>query len=129
MSDSIIDKLDRLSQTRIQRANLTAEKQSAIDRIVTPEIKAQLDAIEQEFTETEKDLDFAIASLEPEIKGAVLARGVSATGQHLQASWNKGRVTWDTRALDIYSALHPEIRPYRKEGEPFVVIRTSPARE
>src|SRR5215471_15648812 len=120
MSDSIIDTLDRLAQTRTQRANLTAEKQAAVDRVVTPEIKVQLDAIEQEFTETDKDLDFAIASLEAEIKGAVLERGVSATGQHLQASWNKGRVTWDTRTLDIYSTLHPEIRPYRKEGEPYV---------
>jgi Tfp pilus assembly protein PilO len=129
MSDSIIDKLDRLAQTRTQRANLTAEKQAAIDRVVTPEIKAQLDAIEQEFTETEKDLDFAMASLEAEIKATVLEHGVSATGTHLQAAWTKGRVTWDTRALDIYSTLHPEIRPYRKEGEPFVVIRTSPARE
>jgi len=31
------------------------KKQAAIDRIVTPEIKAQLDALEREFTETEKD--------------------------------------------------------------------------
>ena len=129
MSDAIIDKLNHLAQTRTQRANLTAEKQAAIDRVVTPEIKAQLDAIDREFAETEKDLDFAIGVLEAEIKAAVLAQGVSATGQHLQATWNRGRVTWDTRALDTYSVLHPEIRTYRKEGEPFVVIRTYTARE
>ena len=33
------------------------------------------------------------------------------------------------RALDNYSVLHPEIRTYRKEGEPFVVIRIYTARE
>jgi adenylate kinase family enzyme len=129
MNGAIIEKLNQLTQTRAQRANLAAEKQAAIDRIVTPEIKAQLDALEREFTETEKDLDFTIGVLEAEIKAAVLAQGASATGTHLQATWNKGRVTWDTRALDKYSALHPEIRTYRKEGEPFVVIRTSTARE
>jgi adenylate kinase family enzyme len=129
MSDPIIDKLNHLAQTRAQRAHLSTEKQAAIDRVVTPEIKAQLDAIEREFTETEKDLDYTIAVLEAEIKAAVLEQGVSATGQHLQATWTKGRVTWDTRALDTYSVLHPEIRTYRKEGEPFVVIRTSTARE
>ena len=129
MSDAIVDKLNHLAQMRAQRANLTAEKQAAIDRVVTPELKAQFDAIEREFTETEKDLDDTIAVLEAGIKAAVLQQGVSATGQHLQATWTKGRVTWDTRALDHYSMLHPEIRTYRKEGEPFVVIRTSTARE
>jgi len=129
MSDPIIDKLNHLTQTRAQRAHLSTEKQAAIDRIVTPEIKAQLDAIDREFAETAKDLDYTIGVLEAEIKAAVLAQGASVTGSHLQASWTTGRVTWDTRALDTYSVLHPEIRTYRKEGEPFVVIRTSTARE
>lgn len=129
MSDTIIDRLNQLTQTRAQRAHLTAEKQAAIDRVVTPEIKAQLDTIDREFAETEKDLDFTIGVLEAEIKAAVLEQGASVTGTRLQASWTKGRVTWDTRALDKYSVLHPEIRPYRKEGEPFVVIRASTARE
>jgi hypothetical protein len=103
MSDPIIDKLNQLAQTRAQRANLTAEKQAAIDRVVTPEMKAQLDAIDREFTETEKDLDFTMGILEAEIKAAVLGQGASVTGSHLQAAWTKGRVTWDTRALDIYT--------------------------
>lgn len=128
MSDAIVDKLNRLAHTRAQRARLEAEKQAAIDRIVTPEIKAQLDAIEREFTETGKDLDYTIAVLEAEIKAAVLAQGASVSGTQLHAAWTRGRVTWDTRALDTYSALHPEICTYRKEGEPFVVIRARPER-
>jgi len=65
---AIMEKLNQLTQTRAQRANLAAEKQAAIDRIVTPEIKAQLDALDREFTETEKDLDFTIGVLEAEIE-------------------------------------------------------------
>lgn len=129
MSDAITDKLNRLAQTRAQRAQLSAEKQAVIDCVVTPEIKAQLDAIDREFTATEKDLDYAIAVLETEIKAAVLTQGASVSGSQLQAAWTRGRVTWDTRALDTYSALHPEIRTYRKEGEAFVVIRARTARE
>src|SRR4029077_20262158 len=91
MHDAISEKLNQLTQTRAQRANLAAEKQAAIDRIVTPEIKAQLDALAREFTETEKDLDFPIGVLEADIKAAVLAQGASATGTHLQATRNTGR--------------------------------------
>ena len=129
MSDTIIEKLNQLTQTRTQRANLAAEKQAAIDRIVTPEIKAQLDALEREFTETEKDLDFTIGVLEAEIKAAVLAQGASVTRDPPPR-----RLDQRSGHLGYQGIRHVQCAPSRnsdvsQRGEPFVVIRTSTARE
>lgn len=58
------------------------------------------------------------------VKASVIAEGESVKGERLQAVWVKGRTSWDTKALDGYSAAHPEIERFRKVGEPNVTIRT-----
>jgi hypothetical protein len=98
-------------------------KQEAIDAILTPEIKAQLADIEAEFRAQSVAVDENIDALTAEVKSLVSENGITYKGQHLQAVYSKGRVSWDTKALDGYAAAHPEVAQFRKEGEPSVSIR------
>lgn len=74
------------------------------------------------------DLDNAetirlIANLEAEIKQEVLNRGETVKSKHMVVTWNKGRVSWNSRLLDGYAVAHPEILEMRKEGSPTVSFR------
>jgi hypothetical protein len=123
MSDAIADALNRLSTLKAQGETLADEHEAARRRLIPSDILAQLDALDHEFTETEKDLTEQVALEETKIKQLVLTRGTSAAGSHLQAVLTAGRVTWDSKGLSAYATQHPEIQAYRKVGEPYVVIR------
>lgn len=120
---SITQQLDALADYQAQRDYLALKKQELIDSVITPEIHARLDEIEAEFAPQFQAVDANIASLELEIKAAVIEAGASVKGEHLQAVFSKGRVSWDAKACDAYSVAHPEILAFRKEGDPSVSIR------
>jgi hypothetical protein len=119
---TIAQKLDQLANYQAQKDYFALQKQELIDQVLTPEIKARLDEVEVEFAGRLQAVNDTIAALEEEIKQDVLRHGVSIKGTFLRAVWNKGRVTWDTRALDEFTLTHPEIASYRKQGEPFIRI-------
>lgn len=118
-----IAKINQLDEFMCQRDMIAVHKQEAIDAILTPEIKAQLADVEAEFSGQFTAVDENIASLTGEIKADVLTSGATVKGERLSAVFSKGRVSWDTKALDGYSAAHPEVARFRKEGEPSVSIR------
>ena len=120
---NIIQKLDTLAEYQAQRAYLELKKQELIDAVLTAEIKAKLADIDAEFSVQLASAETAIASIESEIKADVITAGATCKGANLQAVYTKGRITWDTKALDGYAAAHPEIQPFRKEGSPSVSIR------
>jgi len=120
---NIIQKLDTLAEYEAQRAYLELKRKELIDTVLTPEIKARLDEIEAEFTPQFETVDTNISTLTDEVKADVITAGMSIKGAHLQAVFSKGRISWDTKALDGYAAAHPEIAPFRKEGAPSVSIR------
>lgn len=119
----IKQKLDQLSEYSSQLNVLDIARKDAIAKVLTPEIQAQLDAIDDEYAGMEDAVNANLEKLQDEIEADVLAAGASVKGTHLQAIWMKGRVSWDTKALDGYAAAHPEIAPFRKEGQPTVSIR------
>ena len=119
----ITQKLDQLAEYMSQRDAIGIRKQELIDSILPPEIKAKLAEIDVEFMAQSAAVFENIETLTAEIKSDILTFGASAKGAHLQAVWNKGRVSWDTKALDAVVALHPELAQFRKEGEPSVTIR------
>ena len=41
----------------------------------------------------------------------------------LQATIMAPQITWDTKGMAAYSALHPDVLAYHKVGEPSVTIR------
>lgn len=121
--------LDHLSALRVSYLNLPTEKASAILRALPPEYADLVQSIMQEFTDREASLTTEISTAEADIKRLVLLTGASAHGTYLQATLNAPRVTWDNKALQVYSTLHPEILPYRKVGEPSVTIRARTMRK
>lgn len=124
MNEDICAKLDQLANFQAQKEVLKFDKQALIDQVITAEIKARLDEIEAEFTGRLEAVDANIEKLEEEIKEDVIRQGATVRGTFLMAVWNRGRVSWDNRRLDVYAQDHPEILGYRRQGEPFISIRT-----
>ena len=122
MPTDLHEKLDRLANYQAEKEVLQIEKQQLIDQILTAEIRAHLAEIEAEFEPRLDAVEQNIAALEEEIKQDVLHEGATVRGTFLRAVWNKGRVTWDTKGMDNYAQLHPEILRYRKQGQPYVSI-------
>jgi hypothetical protein len=115
--------LDLLADYMVQRDNLMVHKQTLIDEVMNAEIKAKLAEIDADFNVGAERINENIEGLGSELKSEVLALGTSVKSTVLHAVWNKGRVSWDTKSLDGYALAHPELLPYRKEGEPSVSIR------
>lgn len=123
MDDEIVQKLDQLANFQAQKDYLGLQKKELIDQVLTPEIKARLEEIETEFAGRAEIVDANIQALEEEIKNELIKKGETVKGSFLSAVWCKGRVSWDTNALDGYARAHPEIIGFRKQGEPYVTIR------
>lgn len=124
LNDGIIKtRLDGLANIRSKFDMLNQQKQAVIDAILTPEIKAQLAEIDAEFAPFEAEINSQIAEIETSIKQAVVEHGATVKGHWFQAVYAKGRVNWDTKALDGYAISKPELLAFRKEGEPSVSIR------
>lgn len=118
----IISKLAQLKELDAQAEIIRLDKQNAIDSVLTPEIKAQLSAIDAEFDPLTEAVNSTIAVIEAEVKAGVLAVGESVKGDYT-AVYTKGRTSWDTKALDGYAAAHPEIEKFKTVGAPSVSIR------
>lgn len=116
---STTEMLEKLTELYAKRDLLMLDKKSAIPA----DIQKVLDDIEAEFAPLHDAIAQEIASIESDVKASVLAIGETAKGGSLQAVYAKGRVSWDTKALDGYAKANPAIAEYRKQGEPSVSIR------
>jgi Mn-containing catalase len=119
----IEQKLDQLADLQAQADVIRMRFNDLRDGVMTPEIKQALADIDAEERTTLEAVSEGINKLTADVKDAVILAGASVKGKYLQAVWAKGRVSWDTKALDGYAAGHPEIAHFRKEGEPSVSIR------
>jgi hypothetical protein len=126
---SIAEMLNRLVGLYADRDSLEAQKQALIDQVLPPEIKSRLNDIEAEFVQKAEAAAANIESLESEVKAATLAHGESVRAAGIQAVWNKGRQSWDSKGLTGYGEAHPEILQFRKEGDPSVTIRRASGKE
>ena len=64
-----------------------------------------------------------MAELESQVKTAVIEGGATAKGGALQAVFNKGRVSWDSRKLEGLMIAFPKLEEARKQGDPYVAIK------
>jgi hypothetical protein len=119
----IIQKLDKLADLQAHRDVLALQKQEIVDQVLTPEIKEKLLEIDAEFGDKLESVNTNIAELEQETKKAVIEMGETIRGQFIMAVWAKGRISWDTKALDGFATAHPEILQFRKTGDPSVSLR------
>lgn len=115
--------LDALADLQASLTALQLEKQAAIDATIPPDVKAELESIELEFSTAAAIAEAKINALTEQIKNAVLENGATVKGTFLQAVYTKGRVTWDGKQLDGMMALIPGLAAARKEGAPSVSFR------
>lgn len=124
MSQQVIAMLDQLAEIQSQLDVLQVERNRLTDALIPAEIKAEIAAINAEFADKIEMAESNARELRSQLVPLVLEAGASVKGERLQAIVVKGRVSWDTKALDGYAINHPELFAFRKEGEPTVQIRT-----
>ena len=118
----IVSRLDELSEVK-SAVDVTRLDYEAKRSELLKSIQAELDAVDAEYKPLIESATARIATLEEEIKNDVLQHGASVKGSRLYAVFYHGRVSWDTSSLDQYAKTHPEIGPFRKEGNPSVSLR------
>jgi len=112
------DKLDLLADFRFAVDTVAHAKQVFIDNILSS-VHHKIEAYDSDIQSLSAQAD----AIEREVRSAALALGGSVKGHRLQAVWAKGRISWDAKGLEGVAAVIPEIRQFRKEGEPSVSIR------
>ena len=115
--------LDEYTNNLAEIDLLNGERQAMIDKVITPEIKAQLENIDREIDPIIEKFNARVAELADLIKAEVIAAGQTISGEHHQAVYSKPRVSWDSKGLEGYAVAHPEILVFRTEGNPSVSLR------
>ena len=119
----IYEKIERYSDIGVGIDLVNQEKATLIDSVLTQEIKEKLAEIDAEFQPRIEPLSQEKSMLESEIKAEVIEAGRTVKGSFHSFVWSKPRVSWDTKALDVYAMSHPEITQFRTEGSPSVSVR------
>jgi hypothetical protein len=122
MNMDIQEKLQELSELHSRADAERLAHEQKLNEIMAPVMEAITDENAMYQREIEWTHD-TIAELQAEIKADVLALGKTVKAANMQAVYTKGRVTWDSKALDGYATGHPELFAFRKEGEPSVSFR------
>ena len=92
---------------------LMLEKQTQRDQVIPDEVKAELDAIDAEFSEKEELLAAKIAAAEEALKAQAVAAGATIEGQYYNFQYNKGGFTVKAddvlRVADRWEKTQPEL--------------------
>ena len=115
--------LDQLAELQSAVDLLNLKKAEAIEAILTPAIKAAIAEVELECAPQLDEARQKISALEVAVKAAVIECGATVKGQRMQAVYMKGRITWNTKALDGYALKEPALLAFRTEGAPSVSLR------
>ncbi len=98
-----------------------ADLQTQLYAIAHP-FEEQIAALEQQLTEETAEVAGQIIALQKAIKRAVITHGATIQSARLRAVYIQPRVVWDAKRLDGYAEAHPEIKVFRKLGDPSVRI-------
>ena len=121
---NIETQLDDLANLQAQAEVIRLEYEQRRKAIMTPEIQAQLDALDAEQATALEPVQAQIERTTEAVKSNILSIGESVKGTWLHAIYTKPRVTWDGKGLDGFAIAHPEINAFRKVGEASVSIRS-----
>ena len=119
----IAQQLDKLAEFQAQKDVSRLARQDEVNKVLTPEIKQAIEAIDVEFDAQDIAVDANIADLTAKIKDAGVVHGSTVKGTILEAVYNKGRTSWNNAGLDGYAVSNPEIEQFKKVGKPYVAIR------
>jgi hypothetical protein len=102
----------------IRREQVAAECQGMIPVDVKVAMAMKAAALKKEEAPVVEELE----SLTKRLTEGVLALAKTVKGGSLQAVWYSGKTTWDNKKLQGYAEAHPEIKSFRKVGDPYVSI-------
>ena len=129
---TVEEMLDELHTTNIEISALNRTKAEAI-LIATPvEVQDAIAEVETRYIMWIEDAKARAAMLTAEIEARVLqdmssvqGKTMNEEGRRLTAIYNKGRAgAWDSKKLEGYALVHPEIMAARKpDGKPYVTFR------
>ena len=120
----IVQKLDELAEVQAAQDAIRLAKKDRLAELLTAEQRQQFADIEAEAALRLADCSETEQQLVEIIKAATLETRQSVRGRRLQAIWQKGRISWDTQALDGFAVAYPDVNRFREEGQPSVSIRT-----
>lgn len=115
-----IEMLDQLAEYQAQLDVLRFREEETIASLIPQEIKDQIEAAKAEFALQRSGCEANIAELKEQVTEQVKQLGSTVKGNRLRAQFNKGRVTWDSKAIEGYAVGHPELFAFKKEGEAYV---------
>jgi phage host-nuclease inhibitor protein Gam len=116
----IKDLIAKLEDTDAAIQLIAMDKHKAVETVITPEIEAKIAEIDAEFDGKAKAAQEAYALLKQQVADAVAKHGASVSGARFQAQFVRGRVSWDTKRLDVMADTIPDLLKARSEGEPTV---------
>jgi len=118
-----VEMLEQLSEFYSQLDVLQLQKAELLDTVMPPEIKQAVEDVNAEFSGKETAVRENMAALEAQVKQAVIEGGETVKGGVLQAVYNKGRVSWDSRKLEGLMIAFPKLQEARKQGNPYTAIK------
>jgi hypothetical protein len=121
--EDLTTRLNELHKARTELDMILIKKNEMIDSVTPAEVKLKILDVKAELDPVIAGTEKHIAKLESDIKADVIGLGKTATGENLQAVYNKGRVSWNTSALDGLAVSMPELAKFKKEGDPYVTIK------
>jgi uncharacterized protein YifE (UPF0438 family) len=113
---------DELARARAGAAAMEEEYRAARD-VVMARIKDQLQQIDDDFVERLREASETVAAAEAALRALMLKLRHSVKLSGIVATYSRGRITWDSKKLDEYAAIHPEVLEFRKVGKPVVALR------
>jgi hypothetical protein len=120
--ERIKDELNEYDDLKSRVAALEAEKEEQKERILTPEMQAQLDAIDEEYSKLTEPLEEAVSTIDRRIRERTKQYGSTVKGGGFMAIYSR-HTKWDHDGLEGYAKIHPEILQFRQEDKSFVSIR------
>lgn len=117
------EKLDYLVALKTKNDAVNMAENELIDEVLTDEIRQKIAEIKAEFAPKRESVSKRIAQITKEIKAEVIEAGETIQGAVLEATFCNGRVSWDTKGLNKAIELIPQLKQYRKQGNPYTTIR------
>ena len=115
--------LDRLEQLARLRDELAERERAIIDGLIPPDVKAEIEAVQEEIGSQIEAVSTEIDKLEKALKQEVLSIGRTISNERVSVQYVRGRMSFDKYGLLNLANKHPEIRKHIKRGRPYATIR------
>lgn len=120
MSEELIEKYADL----VERLDMLTKNQAELkEKLVPDEVRKAIEELNAEYSPMIEAVQTELAETKAAIEKQVLEVTATWKGSRYMAVWNKGRESWDGKALDGFAMAHPEILQAKKTGSPTVSFR------